>query len=97
MILQSTRSSNTYLLVFIYPVIFYFKREFNSKGIEYSLTIEEPLHFVLLPRSITSGILNIDVANIKDIKLNYTNSTITILGITYPFDNWILKNTLKNY
>jgi hypothetical protein len=58
----------------------------SSKGIEYSLTIEEPLHFVLLPRSITSGILDIDVANIKDIKLNYTNSTITILGQSFPFN-----------
>lgn len=58
----------------------------SSKGVEYSLTIEEPLHFVLLPRSITSGILSIDVENIKDIKLNYTNSTITILGQSFPFD-----------
>ena len=58
----------------------------SSKGVEYSLTIEESLHFVLLPRSITSGILDIDVANIKDIKINYTNSTITILGQSFPFD-----------
>ncbi len=58
----------------------------SSKGIEYSLTIEESLHFVLLPRSITAGILNIDVGNIKDIKLNYNNSTITILGQSFPFD-----------
>ncbi len=56
----------------------------SSKNIDYTLTIDEPLHFVLLPRSITSGILNIDVANIKDIKLNYTNATITIFGVTYP-------------
>ncbi|HEX9600098.1 MAG TPA: hypothetical protein VF985_01280 [Mariniflexile sp.] len=59
----------------------------SSKGVEYSLTIEESLHFVLLPRSITSGILDIDVANIEDIKLNYTTSTITILGQTFPFGN----------
>lgn len=59
----------------------------SSKGVEYSLTIEESLHFVLLPRSIKSGILDIDVANIKDIKLNYTTSTITILGQTFPFGN----------
>ncbi|MGE5942843.1 MAG: hypothetical protein ACM31G_00755 [Flavobacteriales bacterium] len=59
----------------------------SSKGIEYTLTVEEPLHFILLPRSIESGILDIDVANIKDIKVNYTTSTITILGTTFPFDN----------
>lgn len=56
----------------------------SSKGVEYSLTIEEPLHFVLLPRSIKSGILDIDIANINDIKINYTNSTITIAGVSYP-------------
>lgn len=59
----------------------------SSKDIDYTLTIEESLHFVLLPRSIESGILNIDVASIKDIKLNYTTSTITILGKTFPFGN----------
>ncbi|WP_445733706.1 hypothetical protein, partial [Mariniflexile sp.] len=57
----------------------------SSKGVKYSLTVEEPLHFVLLPRSIKSGILNVDVANIKDIKLNYTTSTIAILGQSFPF------------
>ncbi|WOD44059.1 hypothetical protein [Hwangdonia lutea] len=59
----------------------------SSKGIAYALTVEESLHFVLLPRSIKSGILDIDVADINDIKLNYTNSTITILGKTYPLGN----------
>ena len=56
----------------------------SSKNIEYSLTIEEALHFVLLPRNIKSGILDIDIGNINDITINYTNSTITILGVTYP-------------
>jgi hypothetical protein len=56
----------------------------NSKGLEYSLSIEDPLHYVLLPRGVKSGIINIDIGAIKDIKLNYTDSTITILGITYP-------------
>ena len=59
----------------------------SSKNVDYSLTIEEALHFVLLPRSIKFGILDIDVANINDIKINYTNSTITILGMSYPFGN----------
>jgi len=56
----------------------------SSKGVEYVLTIEETLHFVLLPRSIKSGILDIDIGNINDITINYTNSTITILDVTYP-------------
>lgn len=59
----------------------------SSKGINYTLTVEESLHFVLLPRSIKSGILDIDIAGIKDIKLNYGNSTITIFGQSYPFGN----------
>jgi hypothetical protein len=58
----------------------------SSEGIEYALTIEDPLHFVLLPRNIKSGILNIDVGTIKDIKLNFTDSTITILGVIYPLN-----------
>ncbi|WP_136481382.1 hypothetical protein [Cognatitamlana onchidii] len=56
----------------------------NSKGIDYTLSVKEPLHFVLLPRSIKSGILNIDIGKIKDIELNYNNSTVTILGVEYP-------------
>jgi hypothetical protein len=57
----------------------------SSKGVEYLLTIEESLHFVLLPRSITAGILDVSVGNINGIKLNYTNSTITLFGKTFPF------------
>lgn len=57
----------------------------SSSGLDYSLTTEESLHVVLLPRSIKSGILDVDIANIKDIKINYNNSTITILGKAYPF------------
>jgi len=59
----------------------------SGKGTKYSLTITEQLHFVLLPRSIKSGIVDLDVSNIKDIIVNYTTSTITILGTTFPFDN----------
>lgn len=59
----------------------------SGKGTKYTLTVEEDLHFVLLPRSIKSGIINMDVANIKDIKVNYATSTITILGTTFPFEN----------
>ncbi len=57
----------------------------SSKDVEYTLTVEEPLHFVLLPRNIKSGILNVHIGDLKGIKLNYTTSTITILGVTYPW------------
>lgn len=57
----------------------------SSKGVEYTLTVEEDLHFVLLPRGIESGILDVSVGNINDIKINYTASTITIFGETFPF------------
>ncbi|MBU2951467.1 hypothetical protein KO493_12245 [Tamlana agarivorans] len=59
----------------------------SSKGVEYSLTIDEALHFVLLPRQVKSGILSIDVGLFKDIKLNYADKTITVLGVTYPLVN----------
>ncbi|WP_127141970.1 hypothetical protein [Flagellimonas marinaquae] len=57
----------------------------SSAGLDYSLSTIEPLHFVLVPRGIKSGVLSVDLGDIKDIELNYTNSTITILGTTYPF------------
>ncbi|MHA7862834.1 hypothetical protein [Flagellimonas marinaquae] len=57
----------------------------SSTGLDYSLSTIEPLHFVLVPRGIKSGVLSVDLGDIKDIELNYTNSTITILGTTYPF------------
>lgn len=56
----------------------------NSNGLDYALNVEVPLHFTLLPRDIKSGILYIDIGDIRDIELNYTDSKITILGITYP-------------
>lgn len=59
----------------------------SSKDVAYTLTVETPLHFVLLPRSVKSGILDIDVAAIEDVKLNYGDNTITIFGKTYPFGN----------
>jgi len=57
----------------------------SSSGLDYSLSTIEPLHFVLVPRGVKSGILSVELGDIKDIELNYTNSTITILGTTYPF------------
>ncbi|MCR8669129.1 hypothetical protein NO995_15695 [Aestuariibaculum sp. M13] len=57
----------------------------SSKGVDYTLTVEESLHFVLLPRSIEAGILDIDVADIEDIKLNYNTKMVTILGKNIPF------------
>ena len=57
----------------------------SSAGLDYTLTVEDPLHFVLFPRNIEAGVLDVDIADIKDIKIDYSNSTITILGTTYPF------------
>ncbi|WP_318344862.1 hypothetical protein [Flagellimonas baculiformis] len=57
----------------------------SSAGLDYTMTVEDPLHFVLFPRNIESGVLDVDIADIKDIKIDYTNSTITILGTAYPF------------
>jgi len=57
----------------------------SSSGLDYSLSTIEPLHFVLLPRGIKSGVLSVDLGDINDIELDYTDGTITILGETYPF------------
>lgn len=59
----------------------------SSKGVTYKLSIQEALHFVLLPRSIKSGIVDIEIGKLSDITLNFTDSTITILGISYPFNS----------
>ncbi|WP_372752675.1 hypothetical protein [Mariniflexile sp.] len=59
----------------------------SSKGVSYSITTEESLHFVLKPRNIKSGILDITVGSIDDIKMNFTTSTITILGKEFPILN----------
>lgn len=57
----------------------------SSKGVNYELSIKESLHFFLLPREVKSGILMLNIGKIKDIELNYTNSTLTIFGVSYPF------------
>ena len=48
---------------------------------------KNPLYFTLLPRAIKSGVLNMDIGTIKDIELNYTESKITILGVSFPLVN----------
>ncbi|MCB4808334.1 hypothetical protein LG651_08725 [Tamlana sp. 62-3] len=57
----------------------------SSKGVNYSLTTDEALHFTLLPRNIESGILDVTLGIFSGIKIDYTESTITILGVSYPF------------
>ena len=57
----------------------------SSGNLDYTLTIEKPLHFVLLPRNIKSGILDVTLGDIEDIKIDYSNATITILDVIYPF------------
>ena len=59
----------------------------SAAGVEYSLTVEEALHFILLPRGIESGILDVDIADLNDVKINFTNNTITIFGQIYPFSS----------
>ncbi|WP_194768377.1 hypothetical protein [Tamlana sp. I1] len=58
----------------------------SSNDIEYELTVEESLHFVLLPRAVKSGVLKLDVGVFNNIKLDYSAKTITILGVTYPLE-----------
>jgi hypothetical protein len=57
----------------------------SSSDIEYTLEVKDPLHFILMPRSVVSGILNISIANFKDIEIDYAKSTVTVNGVSYPF------------
>ncbi|WP_131474403.1 hypothetical protein [Neotamlana nanhaiensis] len=59
----------------------------SSKGVNYTLTTDEALHFTLLPRNIESGILDVTLGVFNGIKIDYSESTITILGVVYPFEN----------
>lgn len=56
----------------------------SSKGIDYTLTVEESLHFDLLPRAVKSGVLRIDIGVFNNIILDYEAKSITILGVSYP-------------
>lgn len=58
----------------------------SSKGVNYTLTIEEPLHFVLLPRAIKSGVIDLEIGTLLGVKVDYTYATITILGKTYSWN-----------
>lgn len=57
----------------------------SSDGTFYQLVFDEPLHYVLLPRAIKSGIVNLEIGGVQDIKINYNNRTITVLGVTSSF------------
>lgn len=59
----------------------------SSKGIDYLVSTTEALHFQVSPRSIKSGILNLDIGTTEDVEINYNDSTITILGVTFPLGN----------
>ncbi|RED45870.1 hypothetical protein [Seonamhaeicola aphaedonensis] len=58
---------------------------FSSDGTTYTLVFEEPLHYVLLPRAIRSGIIDLNIGGYPGFKINYNNKTITILGVTTGF------------
>lgn len=54
----------------------------SSNGTNYLLVFDEPLHYVLAPRAIRSGIINLEIGSVSNIEINYINGTYTILGIT---------------
>ncbi|GAA4971101.1 hypothetical protein [Algibacter aquimarinus] len=58
----------------------------SSNGVNFSTFIEEPLHLVVLPREIKSGIIDLEIGSVPNIKINYTNETFTILGKTTSFN-----------
>lgn len=56
----------------------------SSKGVNYTLQITEPLYFIMLPRSVESGKMDVTVEGLQDIEIDYEASTITIGGVSYP-------------
>ncbi|WP_248723393.1 hypothetical protein [Seonamhaeicola sp. ML3] len=58
---------------------------FFSDGTSYSLTFDEPLHYVLLPRAVRSGIVNLVIGGFTGFEINHNNRTTTILGVTSTF------------
>ena len=55
----------------------------SSKGIKYNMGIVKPLHFVVSPRSITSGNLEVNMEGISKIVIDYAERTMTIGGFTH--------------
>lgn len=56
----------------------------SSKDIEYTMTTSEPLHFVVYPRQIAGGVLEVFIEGFPDIVIDFDASTITFLGTSYP-------------
>ena len=54
----------------------------SSNGTPFQLVYEEPLHYVLLPRAIKSGIVDLEIGSVSDFKINFNDQTITVLGVT---------------
>lgn len=58
----------------------------SSKGVAYSLTITEPLHFVMFPRDIISGKITFAIEGLQDIELDYATSTGKIGDYDFTFN-----------
>lgn len=58
----------------------------SSKGVDYSLEITDPLHVVVHPREIKSGVLNVAIDGLQDIIIDYEARTITIGLLEFPLD-----------
>jgi len=59
----------------------------SSKGVEYALSITEPLYFKVLSREITEGKMAVVIEGLPGIELNYTTSTIWIGEQSFPMQN----------
>ncbi len=58
----------------------------SSKGIVYSLTITEPLHFVMYPRDILAGKITFAIDGLSDIELDYETSKGKIGDYEFTFN-----------
>ncbi|TRX71247.1 hypothetical protein [Carboxylicivirga sp. M1479] len=58
----------------------------SSKGTNFFMHVEEPLHWIMDPHHIASGTLLVNAGEINGIEVNYSTKQITIGAMTYPID-----------
>lgn len=54
----------------------------SSDGFPYLVAFEPSLHFILKPREIKAGVVDLEIDGITGFKINFNNQTITVLGKT---------------
>lgn len=57
----------------------------SSKGVNYTIDITTPIHYVFADNAFKAGIMVVNVDGLNGIEINYTTQVITIGAYTFPF------------